>query len=912
MSFQAHQQIQHQQIQHQTQYQNAPHHVFNDGGYNADYFQPEFSTGVESGKKKKNKGKKKKNKMVELSKEEQFRVGLSVRERRILSNYGGHFLGLLQMEIDEAIREAVWKYRYWPLVRCIEQGLVMLRAEGSLVKLGQQQKKKALKKLAMHPGLALGNTGFLGALFGPSQPTPSDSPVEQPVEVLVRFASDQAVFQYSHSFMPGDLCWLRPFSGQETLQNPAAFNVAMNENGEPVLPADQKLEQGDWHIDFEGVVDNCGRDFLVASFTFPPHLEAQKTEQLLSGIWRIDKGPSIVSYKRMVDAVKIITSDQYEGPAPLRHIVCRLHHHARYPPQDPWDSSTPPPPDPRYHWQNFAWNAHDPELANRDLAIDPRINHMPVSQNVLAAMKQILEQQPLNQSQKDSIAQVFVNCLSLIQGPPGTGKTTTSVILLKLWVRDLGMRPALASAFSNVAVDQMLAGLIKWGINAVRIGDPERVNSDLIRHTMKFREENHPLAPELFQLRENLKIIRSRFGDTPQNMKELSMTYKRAKKLQKLIEDDILSTCEVVLATCVGAGATVLNDRTFSLILVDECTQATEPSCLIPLVKSRPDTHVVLIGDQCQLPPTMSCDKLKYTGLKVSLFERMLQIPVHEDVMMTGPAQGEQDVGMTSFSSTTIPFMGILPVRLLTQYRMHPLISSWPNEAFYQGHLNNGVKEADRAPPAGFPWPVAGPVCFVPMEFHEDSVQGKSKRNSHEAAAVVRIVELLLLGGEVTPGDIGIVTPYVGQVRKLRQIFGDTRRRKRAGEFENEELGVVVEEGRYANLEIMSVDGYQGREKEVIVFSCVRSNSSGSVGFLADQRRLNVAITRARRGLIVVGNPATLETHPIWKLWLAAMQERGLLVRYSQITGPLFIGLPDAMISSDASLSPIERKPNAQ
>jgi len=202
--------------------------------------------------------------------------------------------------------------------------------------------------------------------------------------------------------------------------------------------------------------------------------------------------------------------------------------------------------------------------------------------------------------------------------------------------------------------------------------------------------------------------------------------------------------------------------------------------------------------------------------------------------------------------------MGILPVRLLTQYRMHPVISCWPNEAFYEGtclfhlfslffkkkgarfysflgHLNNGVKEAERIPPAGFPWPAAGPACFVPMECYEDNVQGKSKRNSHEAAAVVRIVDLFLLGGEVAPGDIGVVTPYVGQVafpllkftttvlvlyfrveidfqvRRLRQLFGDNRRRRRPGEVENEELGVVVEEGRYANLEIMSVDGYQGR-----------------------------------------------------------------------------------------------------
>jgi len=284
----------HQQTQ-QTQY-HVPQAVFNDGGYNADYFQPELQAGVEG--KKKNKGKKKKNKVAELSKEEQFRLSLSIRERRILSNYGGHFLGLLQMEIDEAIRDALWKNRCWPLARCIEQGikvlflskctrlsgLVMLRAEGSLVKLGQQHKKKALKKLAMHPGLALGNTGFLGALFGPQQSTTNDSVnTEQSVEVLVRFSTEHVGFQCPHSFMPGDLCWLRPFSVQDTLQHSVLVEAALDENGDLLPPSDQKLEQADWHIEFEGVVDNCGRDFLVASFTFPPELEAQKTQQLLSG-----------------------------------------------------------------------------------------------------------------------------------------------------------------------------------------------------------------------------------------------------------------------------------------------------------------------------------------------------------------------------------------------------------------------------------------------------------------------------------------------------------------------------------------------------------------------------------------------------------------------------------------------------
>lgn len=472
-------------------------------------------------------------------------------------------------------------------------------------------------------------------------------------------------------------------------------------------------------------------------------------------------------------------------------------------------------------------------------------------------------------------------------------QTTTSVTLLKLWVKDLGKGPALASAYSNVAVDQMLGGLIKRGVRAIRIGDPEKVNNDLYTKTMKYAEEHHPLTPDLELLREHLKQVRNGVPGsgimTSYHLKELSMTYKRIKKLEKKIVDDILDNCDVVLATCIGAGATVLSDRLFSLILVDECTQATEPSCLIPLVKSRPDSHVVMIGDQCQLPPTLSNDKLKYTGLKISLFERMLQIPNEKKTgdaatgSNTAPAystaatsasgtdaaspggvvrvrKSSDDVAMTSFSSKTTPFMGISPSRLLIQYRMHPLISSWPNQAFYSGHLKDGVTADKRPPPRGFPWPEAGPVCMVSCKAWEDHEIGRSKKNVREASLVFGIVQKLLSSGELTPADIGIVTPYVGQVRVLREMFGYPRRRgfkkrdqndsQNRTPAEDEELGVIVQEGVYKDLEIMSVDGYQGREKEVIVFSCVRSNKKGNVGFLADRRRLNVAITRAVFGTV--------------------------------------------------------------
>jgi hypothetical protein len=238
--------------------------------------------------------------------------------------------------------------------------------------------------------------------------------------------------------------------------------------------------------------------------------------------------------------------------------------------------------------------------------------------------------------------------------------------------------------------------------------------------------------------------------------------------------------------------------------------------------------------------------------------------------------------------------MGLTPVSLLVQYRMHPLISAWPNQSFYQGRLTDGVPQEKRVPPPGFPWLTAQgagssssegsaaklPVALVPVLDFEDSQPGKSKANASEARVVLSIVSSLLTHG-LSAADMGVVTPYMGQVRALRDLFaraggsdegrGELRRR-------DEQLGISLRMGPFAGLEVMSVDGFQGREKEVIIFSCVRSNSQGNVGFLADQRRLNVAITRAKRGLVVVGNPRTLACDPRWKSWLDFVQGQQLLV----------------------------------
>ena len=184
---------------------------------------------------------------------------------------------------------------------------------------------------------------------------------------------------------------------------------------------------------------------------------------------------------------------------------------------------------------------------------------------------------------------------------------------------------------------------------------------------------------------------------------------------------------------------------------------------------------------------------------------------------------------------------------------MHPAISKFPNQQFYSNKLIDGVSAENRPAPAGLLWPDwDNPVAFIPVDGGEVvSPDGTSRENPIEVSWVLKITEDLLDAGELTKKDIGIITPYAGQVRAIRNSM-------------SEELDDV---------EVRTVDGYQGREKEVIIFSCVRSNPEQNVGFLAEPRRLNVALTRAKRGLIVIGDPSTLRSDKNWQAWLEYIRD---------------------------------------
>jgi len=443
-----------------------------------------------------------------------------------------------------------------------------------------------------------------------------------------------------------------------------------------------------------------------------------------------------------------------------------------------------------------------------------------------AALKEEDTALGLNRSQLASVAMALQHRVALMQGPPGTGKTATIIRLLHLLRRQLGLRvPILACAQSNVAVDNMLEGLVDLGIRAVRVGQPVKVREGLRGATLDARLEVHPLQQDIgdkmeqyWGLRRRLPSLRGR--DRGLGHRDVSVLRRQVKELRVQMAQQVLAEAEVVCATCIGAGGEQLQDMQFPLVVLDEGSQCSEPESLIPLVKA--SAHVVLVGDQCQLPPVVQSAEAARGGLSTSLFARLLEA-------------------------------GVPSAMLQVQYRMHPSLSAFPNREFYSGRLVDGVRAADRPPPQGFAFPNPDmQVVFMDLPHGQEAVtQGGSKSNEVEAKAVADLVHLLVHHLKQPPGSIGLVTPYVAQVQllssKLRDLVPVCP-----------QLGISTAASDSTEVEIKSVDGYQGREKDIIIFSCVRANSSASVGFLEDWRRMNVAITRAKAALFIVGNRATL------------------------------------------------------
>ncbi len=441
----------------------------------------------------------------------------------------------------------------------------------------------------------------------------------------------------------------------------------------------------------------------------------------------------------------------------------------------------------------------------------------------------------LNESQKQAIdIALSAKDLAIIHGPPGTGKTTAIVELIRQAVRR--GEKVLACAPSNLAVDNLVERLVAHGEKAVRLGHPARISPGLHEHTLDLMVEAHSdmrlskkMCKEAYSLfRKASKFTRAKPepGARRDMRQEGRSLLADARKLEAQAVQWVLDSASIVCATNTGLDSEVLGQRRFDLAVIDEAAQSTEPGCWIPIARA---SRVVLAGDHCQLPATVLARDAEAQGFGISMLERLAD---HYGSRVTR--------------------------RLNLQYRMHEAIMNFPALEFYeadlQAHPSVGNHRLCDLPGVAATELTQVPVCFIDTAgagYDEDlEADGASRFNPDEARLVVRKANALLEAG-VAPRDIAVVSPYSAQVRLLREQLGQT------------------------DIEVDSVDGFQGREKEALLISLVRSNREGEIGFLADVRRMNVAMTRARRLLLIVGDSATLACHPFYQRLLTYLEEIG-------------------------------------
>lgn len=435
----------------------------------------------------------------------------------------------------------------------------------------------------------------------------------------------------------------------------------------------------------------------------------------------------------------------------------------------------------------------------------------------------------LNRSQEVAVNNMLCSRdVMIVHGPPGTGKTTT---LVEAIAETLNREPqVLVCAQSNMAVDWISQKLVERGVRVLRIGNPTRVNDQMLGYCYERQYEAHPDYPELWSIR---KAIRQLQGERRKHSMSSSVQSRinrlrhRAEELEVKINVELFDNARVVASTLVGSNSSLLTGRRFGTLFVDEAGQALEAATWIAVRKA---DRVVLAGDHLQLPPTIKCYDAERAGLGVTMMEMVVR-------------RWQQAVTL-----------------LTTQYRMNRQIMQFSSDWFYGGSL----KAADEVKVRGildFDTPMEW-IDTSQMDFNEQ-VQGAgcSKVNVKEAVFfVARLEEYVsriglerILDERI---DFGLISPYKAQVRYMRQIV------KRSA---------VLRQLREV-LTVDTIDGFQGQERDVVFISLVRSNDDGSIGFLSDLRRMNVAITRARMKVVVIGNAETLCHHKFYAKLYAYIQ----------------------------------------
>ncbi|WP_372369021.1 AAA domain-containing protein [Candidatus Uabimicrobium sp. HlEnr_7] len=440
----------------------------------------------------------------------------------------------------------------------------------------------------------------------------------------------------------------------------------------------------------------------------------------------------------------------------------------------------------------------------------------------------------LNVSQKEAVDKtLYAQDIAIIHGPPGTGKTTTLIASICETLKTENQ--VLVCAPSNAAVDLLTVKLIECDVDVIRLGHPARIQPHILESTLDakiLKHRDHKILKkwrkEVLDLRAQALKFHKHFDrqkrqERKEKFQESRLLLKEIERLEKAMCNDVLHKSQAIICTLTVANSKILQNIEFPVVFIDEAAQALEGACWIPITKAR---KVVMAGDHCQLPPTVKSRQASKEGLGVSLMEKCAQ---------------RQEIATL----------------LKVQYRMHQQIMDYSNRVFYDNKLEADLSVKERS--LGKKISVVDFVDTAGCGFEEECNQkNKSRYNPGEAKVLFQHFNRLLTEIDYHELSVGIISPYKEQVLYLRDRLLEQ---------------VKIRDSIGSRLSINTIDSFQGQERDIIYISLVRSNNNGEIGFLKDIRRMNVAMTRAKKKLVVIGDSATISSESFYCDFLEYIEE---------------------------------------
>ena len=445
----------------------------------------------------------------------------------------------------------------------------------------------------------------------------------------------------------------------------------------------------------------------------------------------------------------------------------------------------------------------------------------------------------LNPSQQAAVEKILAaNELAIVHGPPGTGKTTTIIQAIREIVRRDGQK-VLVTAPSNAAVDLLSDKLSEAGLNVLRVGNPAKVSERLMSLTLDSKMAGHEQMKEIRKWKKQSAEFRNmahkykrNFGRAEREQRqalfdEARKIMKDVARTEQYITEDLLAKAQIITATLVGANHYTVRALRYHTVVIDEAGQGIEPASWIPALKGE---KLILAGDHLQLPPTIKSEEAARKGLASTLLEKLA-------------ARHPEAVTL-----------------LEEQYRMNERIMQFSSEGFYEGRLKAHPSVAGHTL-----FPGDDPLMFIDTAGtgFDEKAEGTSTTNPEEARFLIRhlastVAEMETLYTEALP-TIAVISPYKMQLHELHEAL----------------IHTPALAAHHSRISVNTIDSFQGQERDVVYISMTRSNSEQSIGFLSDIRRMNVAMTRARKKLVVVGDSGTLSVHPFYKDFISYAEKIG-------------------------------------